>query len=106
MDNEKTLLQQIREKEEEQSKKIDVVKAEMDAEIALARHQADEIVKNAHGSGKTAADEFLKKETAKTEAEVERMKKATAEAAEKARIKGEANLQSTVEKIVNYVTMK
>jgi vacuolar-type H+-ATPase subunit H len=106
MDNEKTLLQQIRDKEQEQSKKIDAVKAETDAEIAAARHRAEEVVNDAERSGKMAADEFLKKEKEKTDAEIERMKKATETAAESARIKGETNLQPTVEKIVHYVTMK
>ena len=106
MDSEKTLLQQIRDKEQEQSKMIEAVRAETDTEIAAARHLADGVVKDAERSGKLAADEFLKKEKEKTDAEIERMKKATDAAVERARIKGEANLQPTVEKIVNYVTMK
>ncbi len=41
MEDERTLLQQIRDKEQEFSKKVDTVKKETDAQIAAAKAQRD-----------------------------------------------------------------
>jgi vacuolar-type H+-ATPase subunit H len=106
MEEEKTLLQQIRDKEQEFSKKIETVKHETDSQIAAARNEQDGTIRDAGRSGKTAADELYRKDKQKTESEIERMKKMAALETEEARVKGEKNLQPAVEKIVGYVTME
>jgi vacuolar-type H+-ATPase subunit H len=106
MEQEKTLLQQIRDKEQEFSKKIEKVKQETDAQIAAARADSDAKIRDAGRSGKITADDLYRKEQQKTEIEIERMKKAAAIETEAAKLKGEKNLQPAVEKIVGYVTME
>jgi vacuolar-type H+-ATPase subunit H len=103
---EKTLLQQIRDKEQEFSKKIETVKQETDAQIATARNQREVIISEARRSAKTAAEDFFLKEKQKTEHEIGRMKKSAAIETEAVRVKGEKNRQQTVEKIVGYVIME
>jgi vacuolar-type H+-ATPase subunit H len=106
MIEEKTLLQQIRDKEQEFSKKIETVKQETDAQIAAARSEREGTIRDAGRSGKTAADELYRKDKQKTESEIGQMKKASAIETEAARVKGEKNLPPAVEKIVGYVTME
>jgi vacuolar-type H+-ATPase subunit H len=105
MEEERTLLQQIRDKEQEFSKKIDKVKQETDAEIAAAKNERDTIIRNAGRSGEATAEEFYKKEKQKTESEIERMKKTAAGETDAVKAKGEKNLHLAVEKITGYVTM-
>jgi F0F1-type ATP synthase membrane subunit b/b' len=105
MEDEKTLLQQIRDKEQEFSTKIGR-KQETEAQITAARSERDATIRDAGRSGKTAAEDLYRKEKQKTESEIERMKKAAAIETEAARLKGESNLQPAVEKIVGYVTME
>jgi vacuolar-type H+-ATPase subunit H len=106
MEEEKTLLQQIRDKEQEFSKKIETVKQETDAQIAAARSERERTISDAGQSGKTAADDLYRKEKQNTESEIERMKKAATIETEVARIKGEKNRTQAVEKIVGYVIME
>jgi vacuolar-type H+-ATPase subunit H len=106
MEEERTLLQQIRDKEQEFSKKIEIVKQETDAQIDAARIGREATLRDANRSGKTAADEYYQKEKQKTDREIEGMKKAAAIETETARIKGEKNLKPAVEKIVSYVIME
>ncbi len=106
MEEEKTLLQQIRDKEQEFSKKIETVKQETDAQIAAARTEQEGTIRDAERSGKTAAEELYRKEKQKTESEIGQMKKAAVMKQKLHRVKGEKNLQPAVEKIVGYVTME
>jgi vacuolar-type H+-ATPase subunit H len=106
MDEERTLLQQIRDKEHEFSKNVETVKQETDAQIGAAKALRENALVDAELTGKNAAEELFQKEKQKTETEIERMKKASAAETEGARIKGEKNLQSAVEKIVGFVIME
>jgi hypothetical protein len=106
MEEEKTLLQQIRDKEQEFSKKIETIKQETDAQIAAARSEREATIIDARRSGKIAADDLYRKEKQNTESEIERMKKAATIETEVARIKGEKNRTQAVEKIVGYVIME
>jgi len=106
MEGEKTLLQQIRDKEQEFSKKIDIIKQETDSQIAAARTKRENALLDAERTGKIAADGLSRKETLKTDIEIEQMKKTAAAEAEAARVKGERNLPLAVNKIVSYVTME
>jgi vacuolar-type H+-ATPase subunit H len=106
MEEKKTLLQQIRDKEQEFSKKIQTVKQETDAQIAAARSEQERTIREAGRSGKTAAEELFRTDKQKTENEIGQMKKVAALETEAARVKGERNLQPAVEKIVGYVTLE
>jgi vacuolar-type H+-ATPase subunit H len=106
MEEERTLLQQIRDKEQEFSKKVDVVKKETDAQIAAAKAQRDSTLLDAERKGKNIADEMVRAEKQKTDTEISQMKKAATAETENARAKGERNLPSAVKKIVSYVIME
>ena len=106
MEGEKSLLQQIRDKEQEFSKKIDIVKQETDVQIATARARREKALLDAEQTGKITAEELFRKETQKTDIEIERMKKAAAAETEAARVKGEKNLPLATDKIVSYVIME
>jgi len=106
MEVEKTLLQQIRDKEQEFSKRLETVKQETDAQIATEKAKRDNALHEAERTGKIAAEEQLRKEQQKTDIEIERMKKAAAAETEAARVKGEKNLPLATDKIVSYVIME
>jgi hypothetical protein len=106
MEVEKTLLQQIRDKEQEFSKKIETVKQETDAQIAVATSEREATIRDAGRPGKTAAEELYRKDKQKTDSEIEQMKKVAAIETEATRVKGEKNFQPAVEKIIGYVTME
>jgi vacuolar-type H+-ATPase subunit H len=103
MEQEKTLLQQIRDKEQEFAKTIEMVKHETDAEIAAARTQRERALHEAELTGKNSAEELFRREKLKTDTEIEQMIQTAAAETERAKVKGERNLQSAVEKIVSYV---
>jgi len=105
VEDEKTLLQQIRDKEKEISKKIDAVRLETEETIATTRREAEKIVLDAEESGKSAAEELYSRENAKSRALVEEMKKKALTEVEAAKIHGERGLNSAVDIIVRYVTM-
>jgi len=106
MEAEKTLLQQIRDKEQEFSKKLETVKQETDAQIATENAKRDNSLHEAERTGKIAAEELLRKEQQKTDIEIEQMKKAAAAQTETAKLRGERNLPLATDKIVSYVIME
>ena len=59
MADEKTLLQQIREKEQELAVEIERVKAETDAAITAARTEAEDLICTADKAGKTTAEQVI-----------------------------------------------
>jgi len=104
MSDEKTLLQQIRDKEQQVSKKIDAVKAETENVIAIAKRDAEKVVAEAQVSGKSAADDLYTKKKAAFIAETEEMKKTAALQGEAIKATAEKNIGSAVELIVSRVT--
>jgi vacuolar-type H+-ATPase subunit H len=106
MEEERTLLQQIRDKEQAFSKKIETVKQETDAQIAAAEHEREIAIRQAGISGKKSADDLFSREQQKTEIEIDRMKKAAESETEAAIAKGKRNLRPAVEKIISYVIME
>lgn len=106
MEEERTLLQQIRDKEQEFSKKVDTVKQETDAQIAAAKAQRDSILLDAEREGRKIAEELVRVEKQKTDTEIGRLKNAATAETENAKVKGEINLPSAVKKIVSYVIME
>ena len=106
MDTEKTLLQQIREKEQDVAKKIEVVRAGTDATITAAKTDAENLLCTANAEGKIAAEEVYWREKGKTEAQIEQLKMDAGREAEEAAEKGKRNIPVAAAAIVRFVTMK
>ncbi len=104
MEEEKTLLQQIRDKEEAFSEKIGRVKQETDAQITEAERERERAIHQAGIAGKNSAEEQLRREQQKTEIEIQRMKKVAESETGAAVKRGERNLPHAVDKIIGYVT--
>jgi len=103
---EKTLLQQIREKEQDVAKKIEDVKGETDASIAAAKTEAENLLCTASAEGKIAAEELYWREKGRTEARIEELRQ-TAEREEKAaEERGAKKISAAADAIVRYVTME
>ena len=105
-DKEKTLLQQIREKEQEYPKKIEVIKKETDAAIASAQSEAESLLCTADSVGKTEAEKLYWQEKGTIETEIEALRRGAAAERESAAARGEKNLPRAVETIAGYVTME
>ena len=106
MDMEKTLLQQIREKEQDVAKKIEGVRAGTDATIAAAKIDAENLLCTANAEGKTAAEELYWKEKGKTEARIDQMRQEAGLVAEAASERGKRNIPMAAAAIVRFVTME
>jgi vacuolar-type H+-ATPase subunit H len=105
MDSDKTLLQQIRDKEQELAQKVDAVRAEAEATVAAARNEAEDLLCTADTAGKKTAEQVYWKERGKTEIEIEALKKAAEEERENVAVRGERNIPVAADRIVRYVTM-
>jgi vacuolar-type H+-ATPase subunit H len=103
---EKTLLQQIREKEQEYAKKIEAIKKETDAAITSAQSEAESLLCTADSVGKAEAEQRYWQEKGKIEAEIEGLKRGAADDRDMAAARGEKNLPRAVETITGYVTME
>jgi vacuolar-type H+-ATPase subunit H len=106
MDTEKTLLQQIRDKEQELGQKVDVVRAEADASVAAARAEAEDLLCTADKQGKTTAEQMYWKERGRTSIEIEELKSAALRERETVSVRGVRNIPAATERIVRYVTME
>jgi len=106
MDTEKTLLQQIREKEQDVAKKIEVVRAGTDASIAAAKTDAENLLCTANAEGKTASEELYWKEKGKTEAQIEQLRRDAGREAEATAEKGKRNIPVAAAAIIRFVTME
>ena len=105
-ETEKTLLQQIREKEQEYAKKIEVIKKETDAAIASAQSEAESLLCTADSAGKTEAEQRYWQEKGKIETEIEGLRHGAAAERDMAATRGGKNLARAVETITGYVTME
>lgn len=103
-ETEKTLLQQIREKEQEYAKKLGVIKNETDAAIASAQSEAESLLCSADSAGKKEAELIYWQEKGKIEAEIEALRQGAEAERELAAARGERNLPRAVEAITGYVT--
>ena len=103
---EKTLLQQIREKEQDVAKKIEDVKGETDASIAAAKTEAENLLCTASAEGKTAAEELYWREKGRTETRIEELKRDAGREAEAATERGNKQIPAAAAAIVRYVTME
>ncbi len=106
MEPERTLLQQIRDKEQELASRIDVVRQEADAEVTAARNQAADILCTADKMAKTTAEQVYWKERGRTETEIDALQKAAELELETTTLQGERNIQAAAREIIGYVTME
>ena len=106
MEPEKTLLQQIREKEQEYAKKTEAVRRETEAAVAAAENDAESLLCTADSAGKTEAEQLYWEEKGRTETEVERLNQEALFARNAAVEKGERNLPRAVDAIIHSVTME
>ena len=104
MSEEKTLLQQIRDKEQQVSKKIDAVKIETENVVAIAKRDAEKVIADAQASGKEAADDLYTRKKTAFVAETEEMKKKAVLQGEAIKATAEKNIGSAVDLIVSRVT--
>ena len=101
---EKSLLQQIREKELMLSIKIDETRREAEEIILKARKDASEMIENSERGGKKAAQEYYEKEMENLKKEIEQLKSQSTQQAMSVRVDGERNLPSAIHKIVKVVS--
>jgi vacuolar-type H+-ATPase subunit H len=101
---EKTLLQQIREREQEYAKKIEVIRKETNAAIASAQGEAESLLCTADSAGKTEAEQRYWEKKGKIETEIECLRQEAAAGRDRAAARGEKNLPHAVETITGYVT--
>jgi V/A-type H+-transporting ATPase subunit G/H len=106
MDTEKTLLQQIREKEQDVAIKIEEVRTGTDAMIAAAKVDAENLLCTANAQGKTASEEVYWRERGETEARIEQLRQDAGREAEAAAEKGKRNITAAADAIVRFVTME
>ena len=104
METEKTLLQQIRDKEQELAAKVEAARAEAEASVAAARSEAEDLLCTADKLGTTDAEQVYWKERGRTEIEIENLKKAAEEERKSSLQQGARNLPAAAEQIVRYVT--
>jgi vacuolar-type H+-ATPase subunit H len=105
MDTDKTLLQQIRDKEQDLARNVDAVRTEAEATISAARNEAKDLLCTADTIGKTTAEQVYWKERGKTEIEIEALKKAAEQEREIVAARGGKNIPAAADRIVRYVTM-
>jgi hypothetical protein len=106
MEEEKTLLQQIREKELEYAKKIEEVKKETDLAVESARNDAEALLCTADGTGKADAERLYWEGKGRVEADIEVLKQNAAAEREAAAVQGERNVRRAADAITGYVTME
>lgn len=104
MAEEKSLLQQIREKEMMISIKIDETRREGEEIILNARKEASEIIETSEREGKKAAQEYFEKEMEKIRKEIEELRNQSNQKALLVRAEGERNLPSAIDKIAKAVS--
>jgi vacuolar-type H+-ATPase subunit H len=106
MAEEKSLLQQIREKELMISIKIDETRREADEIIINARKEASEMIETSEREGKKAAEEYFEKEKERLKKESEQLRNQSNQQAILVRTEGERNLPSAIDKIAKVVSLE
>ena len=104
MAEEKSLLQQIREKELTISIKIDETRREGEEIILNARKEASEMIEASEKEGKKTAQEYYEKEMEKLRKEIEQLRNQSNQQALLVREEGERNLPSAIDKIAKVVS--
>jgi len=103
---EKSLLQQIREKELMISIRIDEARREAEAAILSARLDASKMIENSEREGEKAAREYYEKELENVKEKNKLLKNQGDQEAISVREQGEHNLMAAIERIVQAVSME
>lgn len=103
MEEDKSILKKIREKEIEMSIKVDQARNEADYALKEAKKKSLELVAASELRGKEAADEFTRSELEKIHREADQVRAAAKDKVSSIRDKGEKNLPQAVERIVAIV---
>ena len=103
---EKSLLQQIREKELMISIKIDETRREAEEVIINARKEASEMIEISERGGKKVAQEYFEKEMERLRKEIEQIRNQSNQQEISVRAEGEHNLPSAIDKIAKVVSME
>ena len=101
---EKTLLQQIREKELLLNIKIEDTRRESEKIILNARKEAEAMIENSEKEGKAASLEYYEREKEKINKEIEQIKARSDQQVISVRENGERNLKPAIEKIIKAVS--
>ena len=101
---EKSLLQQIREKELTLSIKIDETRREAEEISLSARKEALEMIENSEREGKIAAEEYYEKVMENLKIEIEQLKNRGIQQAMSVRVDGERNVPLAIDKIVKVIS--
>lgn len=103
---EKTLLQQIREKELLLNIKIEDTRKEAEEIIVKAREESQEMMENYEKEGKTAAQEYYTIESEKITKEIEQLKNQGDLQEVSVKEKGERNIKPAIERVVKIVSLE
>ena len=103
---EKTLLQQIREKELLLNIKIEDTRKEAEEIIVQAREESKEMMENYEKEGKVAAQEYYTIENEKITKEIEQLKNQGDLQEISVKEKGERNIKPAIERIVKIISME
>jgi vacuolar-type H+-ATPase subunit H len=106
MAEEKSLLQQIREKELTISIKIEETRREGEEVILNARKEASEMIETSEREGKKTAQEYYEKEMEKLRKEIEQLRNQSNQQALLVQAAGERNLPSAINKIAKVVSLE
>ena len=101
---EKTLLQQIREKELLLNIKIEDTRREAEEIILTARKEAETMIENSEKEGKAAAHEYYEREKERITKELQQRKIQGDLKVKSVRENGERNIKPAIEKIVKAVS--
>jgi vacuolar-type H+-ATPase subunit H len=103
---EKSLLQQIREKEMKISIRMDETRREGEEIILNAKKEAAEMIETSEREGKKAAQEYFEKEMDKLKKEIEQLRNQSNQNALLVRAEGEHNLPSAIDKVAKAVSLE
>ena len=103
VDDEKTLLEQVREKEIDLAAEYDRACAGAEAAREMAAHEARETVERAEREGLEAAEALHEREMADLEHEIERIRTDAAGLEDALRSTGESRISEVADELVGYV---
>ncbi len=106
MEENRTLLQQVREKELAINQRLELASRDADKLIAEAKKECGEIMKKADDEGRSAALAYIEGEKAKTLSGVEAIRLSASKKEEALREKAKANMPAVVDAIVEEVAMR
>ena len=98
-----SVLQQIRKKEVELSVRADQARRDAEQFVVDARREAADILKNAETDGRRTAEGWHKEKSASVLEEVDKLHRSGEEQVKTARLKGEQNLSTAIDKIIRVV---